>query len=109
MKPVVLTFLVNYSKVPQDLRGVILRLDLVIGLGDLARLIDQERHAVDTVELTSHELFQAPNPKGLGQGMLLVHEQREGEVELVPKLLVGFGVVSRHSKDLDFLPLEAIP
>ena len=88
---------------------MILRLDLVIGLGDLALLIDQKRHAVDPVELAAHEFFKPPNPEGLRKYVILVHEQREGEVELVPKLLVGFGGVSRHSKDLDLLTLEAIP
>ena len=41
--------------------------------------------------------------------MVFVHEQREGEIELVPELLMRFGRVSRHSEDLDFLTLEAIP
>ena len=97
------------SDIAQNLRGMFLRLDLVIGLGDLALLIDQERHAVDAVEFAAHELFQPPDPEGFGQGVILVHEKREGQVELVSELLVGFGCIARHPEDLDFFTFEAIP
>src|SRR4030095_14050992 len=93
----------------EELVGVALGLDLGPHRGDFPFLVDQVCHAPDAHELAAVHVVLAPRAVVLHDLLVGVGEQREGERELVGKLLVRLLVVGRDSENRDLLPAEFRP
>src|SRR5579859_6087439 len=77
-------------------------LDFDIGEHRLDRAVpgDDERRARDPHVLATHELFQLPHAILIGDGVVGVGQEREGQVIFGLKLLVGLDGVRADAEDL---------
>src|SRR3979409_2437228 len=81
--------------------------DLRPNSGDLTRFVDEEGRSLDPEMFAAVEVLFLPDPVGFCDPALVVAEQREIEVVLVPELGVARSIVPTHPKDDGSLRLDA--
>src|SRR4051794_20948688 len=80
--------------------------DVVLHVGHLALLVNDEVAAGDAHELAAVALSLYPDAVRLGDLLVFVREQREGQAELVAEALVGLDAVRTHAQHNRVLGLD---
>src|SRR3954449_4935014 len=72
---------------------------VVLGVNNLAVLVDDEVAAEDAHELVAVTLALAPDAVSVGDRLVFVREQRERQAELIAERLVALDAVRAHAQD----------
>src|SRR5262249_1247949 len=93
----------------EHLVGVLVGLHLAEDPGDVAVGVDHERRALDAHVLLARELLLDPDAVLLGDGVVLVCEERERQLVLLPEPDVRAGAVRADAEDRRPSSLELAP